>query len=197
MPSTNCQSRPSGPIQSERAPIIRISRAAPLPSSIGTPKASPAVTPGFPAPAPSRLQVQLDPGDEDEQHHRPPGDPVQRGDDIGREHEAIGVGIHGAQHAGAEHDAAEDLHHHQRREIIGPPQPPDQPRQAENDDQRQQEQFGGGDGDGHRRLIARGSVELTRKRIPFAFIPLVAPRIRATLAIWLSMQSLPCSSTSR
>jgi MFS family permease len=82
------------------------------------------------------FEVQLDPGDHHEDHHRPPGDAVERAHHLRVEHEGVVVGIGAAQDAGAQQHAGDDLHHHQRRPIVGVPEAPDQVGQGENDQHR-------------------------------------------------------------
>ena len=91
---------------------------------------------------PRLAEVELDHGDEDEQHHRPPRDAVQRGDHIGLEHEGTIIGEHRAEHAGAEQNAADNLHHHQGRPVIGAKHAPHEPRHCEDDRQGDQVDFG-------------------------------------------------------
>lgn len=92
--------------------------------------------------APRRAQVELDPGYPHEQHDGPPSDAVERADNLWREDRRVIARKCRAEHAGAEQDAADDLHDHQRRPIIGPPQAPDEIGHGEDDDHRHQKQFG-------------------------------------------------------
>ena len=98
---------------------------------------------GFAPIGPGIMQIQFQPGGKHEQHHRPPGNAVQRPDDLRIEHKGISAGIDRAQHTGAEQDAADNLHHHQRSIAIGASQPPDGIRHRQNDRQRDQENFAG------------------------------------------------------
>ncbi len=106
------------------------------------PQRQPGGQPGFAPMFPRLRQIEFDPRDPHEQHHRPPRDAIQGGDHIGPEHEGVVIGERRAQHARAEHDAADDLHHHQRCPVINAQYPPHQPRNGENDGKRDQIDFG-------------------------------------------------------
>jgi hypothetical protein len=72
-PSTNCHDRAAWPVQ----PSPMMTSAARQPKSRGEPSARLAV-PRTRAELPRGAEIELDAGEEDEQHHRPPGDAVQR-----------------------------------------------------------------------------------------------------------------------
>ena len=88
-------------------------------------------------------EIEFDAGDHHKQHHRPPGDAVQRLDDRRREDEGVVIGKEAAEDAGAEQDAGDDLDDDERRVIVGLPHAPDQPGHGEDDRHRDQEDFGG------------------------------------------------------
>jgi len=95
--------------------------------------------------------VQLDPGDHHEQHHRPPRNAVQRHDHVGVEDRAVVIREGVTEQPRPQQHAGDDLHNHQRREVVQPPEAPDGVRHQEDDRHRDQEQLGGGDGVRHRR----------------------------------------------
>ena len=87
---------------------------------------------------PGLMQVQFDPGQPDEDHHRPPGDAVECGNDVGGKQDIMHLRQCDAEHAGAKQHTRNDLHHHQRRPIVGAQQAPDQPGQPHDERQREQ-----------------------------------------------------------
>ena len=91
---------------------------------------------------PGLAEVQFQTGNEDEDHHRPPGHTVQRHDDLRIEDRGMGVGEGGPEHTGAQQDAGDDLHHHQRGIVLRTKAAPDQIGHAEDDQHGHQKELG-------------------------------------------------------
>jgi len=137
-PSTNCQGAARAPIQTRRGHQQRRGEAA---EEHRRAQREPGRDGAFGAVLPRQLQVELDAGDPDEEHHRPPGDAVQRLHHLHIEDRLVDAREGGAEQPRPEQDAGEDLHHHQRRPVVGAAEAPDEVGQREDDPHRDQEEF--------------------------------------------------------
>ena len=98
--------------------------------------------PGLDPMRPGLAEVQFQTGDEDEDHHRPPGHAVQRHDHLRIEDRGMSVGEGGAEHTGAQQDAGDYLHHNQRCIVLRSKAAPDQIGHAEDDQHGHQKELG-------------------------------------------------------
>ena len=93
---------------------------------------------------PGFFQIKLQPGGPHEHHYRPPGHPVQGGDDRRGKYGRVIAGEYRAQRPRPKQNTTDDLHHDQRQDHRCAQDPPQRKRQAQDDQHGNQEQFGCG-----------------------------------------------------